>query len=70
MQLESSINSLPNNLPLYKASEESSEIKLGSVTAESTRLGQLFEDVCAEAAEIQERLGAMDAANRFIVDDS
>lgn len=45
----------------YEASEQSVKNELKSERTESTRLGQFFDDVREEVADLQEKMGAWDA---------
>lgn len=57
-------------MAFYEASEKILKSEIAAATTESTRLGQFFSNVCAEVTDLQERLGAMDAVVRSIVEDS
>lgn len=54
----------------YEASGAGLSSELAAVITESTWLGQLYDDVRAEVASLQEMLSASDAAIRYIFEDS
>lgn len=68
--LKKCIKSLEENVAFYKASEGSMNGELAAATAQSTRLGQLFDSVRADGGDLQEKLEARDAVLRSIIEYS
>lgn len=67
-KVENVYKSLEDNVRFHEASEESLKSEISAAITESTRLGQLFDGIRADVADLKERLGTRDAAVRSIVD--